>query len=89
MDANQALVDVVAEVADAKGVTPAQIALAWLLAQDPAIVPIPGTTKLHRLEENIASADVELTGAELDRLTHAADSIPIQGGRGTGQEQYL
>ncbi|OUJ11612.1 aldo/keto reductase [Acetobacter sp. DsW_063] len=89
MQANQALVDVVTGVAAAKGLTPAQIALAWLLAQDSSIVPIPGTTKLHRLEENIASADVELTAAELRHLADAADSIPIQGGRGTGKEQYL
>jgi aryl-alcohol dehydrogenase-like predicted oxidoreductase len=89
MRANQSLVDVVKEVATSKGATPAQIALAWLLAQDPWIVPIPGTTKLHRLEENLASADVELTAADLMRLTSAADSIPIHGGRGTGHEQYL
>jgi aryl-alcohol dehydrogenase-like predicted oxidoreductase len=89
MRANQALLDVVTEVAWAKAATPAQIALAWLLAQDPAIVPIPGTTKLHRLEENIAAADVSLTAAELARLTTAADSIPIEGGRGTGREEYL
>lgn len=89
MQANQALVDVVAGMAIEKGATPAQIALAWLLAQDPWIVPIPGTTKLHRLDENIAAAEVELTDADLTRLTHAADSIPIQGGRGTGHERYL
>lgn len=89
MHANQALVDVVKDVACAKSATPAQIALAWLLAQDTWIVPIPGTTKLHRLEENLASADVELTAEELKRLTSAADSIPILGSRGTGHEQYL
>jgi len=89
MRANQALVNVVKDVASAKGATPAQIALAWLLAQDPWVVPIPGTTKLHRLEENLASANLELTAAELTRLTSAADSIPIQGGRGTGHEQYM
>jgi aryl-alcohol dehydrogenase-like predicted oxidoreductase len=89
MQANQALVDVVTEVATAKGVTPAQIALAWLLAQDFWIVPIPGTTKLHRLEENLASADIVLSPEELARLTDAASRIPIQGGRGTGHEQYL
>lgn len=89
MQANQALVDVVTKVAHAKGATPAQIALAWLLAQDKEIVPIPGTTKLHRLEENLASAEIALSVADLQVLTEAADRIPIQGGRGTGHEQYL
>jgi aryl-alcohol dehydrogenase-like predicted oxidoreductase len=89
MRANQALVDVVTEVATSMGATPAQVALAWLLAQDPWIVPIPGTTKLHRLEENLASAEIELTQDELIGLRQAADSIAIQGGRGTGDEQYL
>jgi aryl-alcohol dehydrogenase-like predicted oxidoreductase len=89
MQANQALVDVVTAMAAEKGATPAQIALAWLLAQDPSIVPIPGTTKRHRLEENLASADVEFTRADSERLTKAADAIPIEGGRGTGHEQYL
>lgn len=89
MSANQALVDVVTAVATDKGATPAQIAIAWLLAQEPSIVPIPGTTKLERLEENLAAADVDLTAADLARLTDAADTIPIVGGRGTGHEQYL
>ena len=88
MKANQALVDHVTRTANAKGVTPAQVALAWLLAQDPFIVPIPGTRKLHRLEENMASADVELTPDELAELTRAAASIEIKGGRGTGHERY-
>ena len=89
MAANQALVDVVTEVAASKGATPAQIALAWLLAQDSSIVPIPGTTKPERLTENIAAADIELTVDDIARLTTAADTFPIQGGRGTGHEQYL
>ena len=89
MQANQALVDLITRIADAKGATPAQIALAWLLAQDPWIVPIPGTRKLHRLEENLASVEVALTQADLDELTRAAASIEIKGGRGTGHEQYL
>jgi aryl-alcohol dehydrogenase-like predicted oxidoreductase len=88
MKANQALVDHVVKIADTKGVTPAQIALAWLLAQDPLVVPIPGTRKLPRLEENMAASDIELTPAELGALTSAADSIAIEGGRGTGKEQY-
>ena len=88
MQANQAMIDAVRRVADAKGVTAAQVALAWLLAQDPWIVPIPGTRKLRRLEENMASADVELTPAELAELATAANEIDIKGERGTGQEQY-
>jgi len=88
MKANQALVDHVKRTANAKSLTPAQVALAWLLAQDPFIVPIPGTRKLHRLEENMASVDVELTPDELAELTSAAASIEITGGRGTGHEQY-
>ena len=89
MQANQALVDLITYIADAKGATPAQIALAWLLAQDPWIVPIPGTRKLQRLEENLASVEVALTSADLDELTRSAASIEIKGGRGTGHEQYL
>ena len=89
MQANMALVDVVKAVAADRGATPAQIALAWLLAQGPDIVPIPGTTKPHRLLENLAAADIELTPQDLARLTEAANSIPIQGGRGTGRETYL
>ena len=63
------------------GATPAQIALAWLLAQKPWIVPIPGTTKLHRLEENIGAVEVELTADDLREINEAADRIPIQGAR--------
>lgn len=81
MEKNQALVDLLKAIADEKGATPAQIALAWLLAQKPWIVPIPGTTKLHRLEENLASADVELTPAELSRIEKAAAEIRIEGER--------
>ena len=89
MQANQALVDLITRIADAKSATPAQIALAWLLAQDPWIVPIPGTRKLHRLEENLGSVEVALTSADLDELTKSAASIEITGGRGAGHEQYL
>src|SRR6195952_5175066 len=67
--ANQAVVDLLSEIASRKQTTPARVALAWLLAQKPWIVPIPGTTKLHRLEENIAAADVTLSSDEVDRLT--------------------
>ena len=79
--ANQALVDLLSKIAARKKATPAQIALAWLLAQKPWIVPIPGTTKLHRLEENIGAANVTLSDDELARLTEASAKIEIQGGR--------
>jgi aryl-alcohol dehydrogenase-like predicted oxidoreductase len=81
MKANRALVDLLAEVGGRKGATPAQIALAWLLARKPWIVPIPGTTKLHRLEENLGAADVELTAADLDEIEAAASKISVQGAR--------
>jgi aryl-alcohol dehydrogenase-like predicted oxidoreductase len=68
-------------IADRKGATPAQIALAWLLAQKPWIVPIPGTTKLHRLEENIASADVQLTAGDLEEIEDVLANITVQGAR--------
>src|SRR3954469_1401708 len=79
--ANQALVDLLARVADRKKATPAQVALAWLLAQKPWIVPIPGTTKLHRLEENIGAVDVVLTADDLRQIEDAASKITIQGAR--------
>jgi aryl-alcohol dehydrogenase-like predicted oxidoreductase len=78
---NQAVVDLLASVAERKGATPAQIALAWLLAQKPWIVPIPGTRKLHRLEENLAAADVELSAGELAEIHDAASKIQVEGGR--------
>jgi aryl-alcohol dehydrogenase-like predicted oxidoreductase len=78
---NQAVVDLLASIAGRKGATPAQIALAWLLAQRPWIVPIPGTRKLHRLEENLGAADVELSPEELSELDEAASKIQVQGGR--------
>lgn len=81
MEKNQALVDLLKTIADEKGGTPAQIALAWLLAQKQWIVPIPGTTKLHRLEENLAAADVELTPDDLARIEKAAAEIRIEGER--------
>jgi len=79
--ANQALVDLVGRFAQRKKVTPAQIALAWLLAQKPWMVPIPGTTKLHRLEENIGAATVELSPEDLRELQTAASKIAVQGAR--------
>ena len=79
--ANQAVVDLLNQIARRKNATAAQIALAWLLAQKPWIVPIPGTTKIHRLEENIGSASVELTSDDLDEINAAAAKISIQGER--------
>lgn len=79
--ANQAVVDLLNQIARRKNATPAQIALAWLLAQKPWIVPIPGTTKIHRLEENIGSASVELTPEDLEEINATASHIPIQGER--------
>ncbi|WP_449414506.1 aldo/keto reductase [Ochrobactrum teleogrylli] len=80
-DANQALVDMLGQIAEAKGVTRAQIAIAWLLAQKPWIVPIPGTTKLHRLEENIGATTVELSAEDLNRIEAALADITVQGDR--------
>ena len=79
--ANQALVDLLSRVAEQKRATPAQIALAWLLAQKPWIVPIPGTTKLHRLEENLGAAEIELTPDDLREIDNAASKITVQGAR--------
>ena len=78
---NQAVVDLLVSVAERKGATPGQIALAWLLAQRPYIVPIPGTRKLHRLEENIGAADIELSADETFEIENAASKIQIEGGR--------
>jgi aryl-alcohol dehydrogenase-like predicted oxidoreductase len=79
--ANQTLIDLLRSIAERKRATPAQIALAWLLAQRPWIVPIPGTTKLHRLEENIGAASVELTAEDLKEIDAAASRITVQGAR--------
>jgi len=79
--ANQSLVDVVGRIADAKRVTRAQVALAWLLAQHAWIAPIPGTTKVHRMEENVGAADVELSAAELASIQQALAHIDVQGAR--------
>lgn len=79
--ANRALVDLLGEIAQSKNATPAQIALAWLLAQKPWIVPIPGTTKLSRFEENIGAANVELTPSDLQNIENASAKIEVQGAR--------
>ncbi|MCT8267791.1 aldo/keto reductase [Afifella sp. JA880] len=81
MEKNQALIDLLKQVAAEKEATPAQIALAWLLAQKPWIVPIPGTTKLHRLEENLASAEIELSEDDLSRIGTALAEIDVEGER--------
>ncbi|HVD81583.1 MAG TPA: aldo/keto reductase [Propionibacteriaceae bacterium] len=78
---NQAVVDLLASIAQRRGATPGQIALAWLLAQKPWIVPIPGTRRLHRLEENMGAADIELSAEELAEIEEAASKIQVQGGR--------
>jgi aryl-alcohol dehydrogenase-like predicted oxidoreductase len=79
--ANQAVVDLITKFAEQKKTTPAQIALAWILAQKPWMVPIPGTTKLHRLEENIGAANVQLTPDDLRQIDNATAKIPVQGAR--------
>jgi aryl-alcohol dehydrogenase-like predicted oxidoreductase len=87
--ANQAVVDLLASIGKKKNATPGQIALAWLLAQKPWIVPIPGTTKLHRLEENIGAADVTLTADDLREIDAAAAKITVEGGRYSEQMERM
>jgi aryl-alcohol dehydrogenase-like predicted oxidoreductase len=87
--ANRALVDLLNDIAQQKNATPAQIALAWLLAQKPWIVPIPGTTKLHRLEENVAAASVELSEKDLREIEQAAAQITVEGARYSEGAQRL
>lgn len=89
MQKNQALVDLLQRVASQKGATPAQIALAWLLAQRPYIVPIPGTTKRHRLEENLGAVRVTLSEADLREIESAAAQIPIEGERYAPQQMAM
>jgi aryl-alcohol dehydrogenase-like predicted oxidoreductase len=79
--ANQSMVELISTIAEQKSATPAQVALAWLLAQKPWIVPIPGTTKLHRLDENIGSIDIEFTADELREIENASSKIKVQGER--------
>jgi len=80
-EANQPLVDLISRFAAEKKATPAQIALAWLLAKEPWIFPIPGTTKLHRLDENLGGAEVELTQADVSELETASSQIKLEGAR--------
>jgi len=87
--ANQAMVNLLQTIATAKNATPAQIALAWLLAQKPWIAPIPGTTKLHRLQENIGATTIELTAEDLQQIENAAANITVQGERYPEQMQKM
>jgi aryl-alcohol dehydrogenase-like predicted oxidoreductase len=87
--ANQAVVNLISQIAARTKATPAQIALAWVLAQKPWIVPIPGTTKIHRLEENLAAAGIELTSDDLREIDDAASKIPVQGARYPEELQKL
>jgi len=87
--ANQVLVELLGRIASRKDATPAQVALAWLLAQKPWIVPIPGTTKLHRLEENVGAAAVELTPYDLQHINSAVAKINVQGDRYSADRQQL
>ena len=87
--ANQTVVDLVGRIAATKGVTPAQLALAWVLAQKPWIVPIPGTTKLHRLEENLGGTDVELSAQDLREIDAATSQVAVQGARYSEGAQKL
>jgi aryl-alcohol dehydrogenase-like predicted oxidoreductase len=87
--ANQALVNLLGKIASEKNATPAQIALAWLLAQKPWIVPIPGTTKLHRLEENLVGAEIQLSGNDVKVINEALSTIEVQGNRYAEQLQKM
>ena len=80
-DANQRLIDMIRAFGAERGATPAQVALAWVLAQRPWIVPIPGTTKLARIDENLGGAALQLSAADVAALTAAADAIPVEGAR--------
>jgi aryl-alcohol dehydrogenase-like predicted oxidoreductase len=87
--ANQSLVDLLGSIAKQKNSTPAQIALAWLLAQKPWIVPIPGTTKVHRLEENLGSTEISLSAGDVEEITDALSEIDVQGKRYSEQSQKM
>lgn len=89
LKANTRLVELLQQIGTSRGATPAQVALAWLLAQKPWIVPIPGTTKLSRLDENLGAVDLELTAADLAEIESAASQIPVQGARYTEQMEAM
>ena len=86
---NQALIELLEKISKEKGATNAQIALAWLLAQKPWIVPIPGTTKVHRLEENVGAASVDLSPDDLNKINEALSTIEVQGARYSEQAQKM
>ena len=86
---NQALIDLLGKIADEKSATAAQIALAWLLAQKPWIIPIPGTTKLHRLQENLGAVDISLSPNDLREINEALSNIEVQGARYSEQAQKM
>ena len=88
-EANRALVDLLTRIATGKNATPAQVALAWILAQKPWVVPIPGTTKVHRLEENVGAANVELSGRDLAEIQRTLATIQVQGDRYSADRQRL
>lgn len=88
MQANQAIVDLLTSIAASKQESPAQIALARLLARKLWIVPVPGTRELHRLEESLGSSEIELTKGDLQQIDERSSQIEIQGARGNGQEAY-
>ena len=89
MAANQPLINLLGSIAEKIKATPAQVALAWLLAQKPFIVPIPGTRKLHRLEENIGATAIELTSDDLREIGSEVSKINVQGARGSGHEKLI
>jgi aryl-alcohol dehydrogenase-like predicted oxidoreductase len=88
-NANKPIVELLSHIASRKRATPAQIALAWLFAQRPWIVPIPGTRKLSRLEENVGSPALDLTSEDLREIAETAANIEVHGARATGREQYV
>jgi aryl-alcohol dehydrogenase-like predicted oxidoreductase len=88
LEANQPVVELVKEVADRRGATPGQVALAWLLAKSASIVPIPGTRKIHRLRENVAAVEVALTDADIAEIDERSARVTVSGARGSGHENY-
>ena len=88
LEANQPIVDLVKEIAQQKGVTPGQVALAWLLARSRSIVPIPGSRRTERVTENIQAADVTLTGEEVAEIDARSAQVTVAGARGSGHETY-
>jgi aryl-alcohol dehydrogenase-like predicted oxidoreductase len=89
MKANQSLIDLLGKIAERRSATNAQVALAWLLAQKPWIVPIPGTTKTHRLEENVGAAEITLSTNDLKEINEALSKIEVQGARYSEQAQKM